>query len=149
MALPITQARVPGLLRRLAALGYDFMLLVGMLVVAATLVILPLSALSGTEILLRGWPRHLFQLYLFAVGYGFFAYFWVHGGETLGMRAWRLRLFRDDGQSLSLGDAGRRLFWASLVPAPLGLFWIPFDKDGLAPHDRLSHTRPLLLKTDS
>ena len=143
---PFAQARVPGLFRRLAALAYDLILVFGMLLLAATLVIIPLSALSGTEILLRGWPRHLFQLYLLVVAGGFLVYFWVHGGQTLGMRAWRFRLLRDDGQPLSLGDAARRLLWASLVPAPLGLLWIPFDQEGLAPHDRLSRTRPVLLK---
>ena len=145
MAIDIAQARVPGLARRLAALLYDLILLFGMLLLAATLVIVPASALSGTEVWLHGWLRVLFQLYLIAVGYGFFAYFWVRGGQTLGMRAWRFRLLRDDGQPLSLGDAGRRLLWSSLLPAPLGLLWVPFDSRGLAPHDHFSHTRPVML----
>ena len=145
MAIDIAQACVPGLARRLAALLYDLILLFGMLLLAATLVIIPASALSGAEVWLDGWPRLLFQLYLIAVGYGFFAYFWVHGGQTLGMRAWRFRLLREDGQLLSLGDAGGRLLWSSLLPAPLGLLWIPFDRRGLAPHDHLSHTRPVML----
>ncbi len=145
MAIDIAQARVPGLARRLAALLYDLILLFGMLLLAATLVIVPASALSGTAVWLAGWPRVLFQFYLVAVGYGFFAYFWVHGGQTLGMRAWRFRLLRDDGQPLSLGDAGRRLLWSSLLPGPLGLLWVPFDSRGLAPHDHLSHTRPVML----
>ena len=145
MAIDIAQACVPGLARRLAALLYDLILLSGMLLLAATLVIIPASALSGAEVWLDGWPRLLFQLYLIAVGYGFFAYFWVHGGQTLGMRAWRFRLLREDGQLLSLGDAGGRLLWSSLLPAPLGLLWIPFDRRGLAPHDHLSHTRPVML----
>jgi uncharacterized RDD family membrane protein YckC len=128
MAIDIAQACVPGLARRLAALLYDLILLFGMLLLAATLVIIPASALSGTEVWLDGWLRLLFQLYLIAVGYGFFAYFWVHGGQTLGMRAWRFRLLRDDGQPLSLGDAGRRLLWASLAPR--------------APRPPLGHLRP-------
>jgi uncharacterized RDD family membrane protein YckC len=145
MALDIAQARVPGLARRLAALLYDLILLFGMLLLAATLVIIPASALTGAEIRLDGWLRVLFQIYLILVGYGFFGYFWVHGGQTLGMRAWRLRLLRDDGQALSPADAGRRLLWSTLVPAPLGLLWVPFDKQRLAPHDRLSHSRPVML----
>lgn len=145
MAIDIAQACVPGLARRLAALLYDLILLFGMLLLAVTLVIIPASALSGTEVWLDGWLRLLFQLYLIAVGYGFFAYFWVHGGQTLGMRAWRFRLLRDDGQPLSLGDAGRRLLWATLLPAPLGLLWVILDPQGLAPHDHLSHSRPVML----
>ncbi len=56
---------------------------------------------------------------MIGVIYLFFAYFWVHGGQTLGMRAWRFRLLRDDGEPLTTADAGRRLLWSTLVPAPL------------------------------
>jgi len=31
----------------------------------------------------------------------FFAWFWTHGGQTLGMRAWRLRILQRDGQPLN------------------------------------------------
>lgn len=141
----LSPTRPPGLLRRLAALLYDLILLFGMLLLAATLVIIPASALTGSEIRLEGWPRLLFQLYLLLVGYGFFAYFWRHGGQTLGMRAWRFGLVRADGQPLTGSDVRRRLLWSTLIPAPLGIFWVPFDREGLAPHDRLSATRPRLL----
>ncbi len=141
----LAPARPPGLLRRLSALLYDVILLFGMLLLAATLLIVPASALSGHEIWIEGWPRHLFQLYLILVGYGFFAYFWRYGGQTLGMRSWRFRLVRTDGQPLTSADVRRRLLWSTLIPAPLGLFWVPFDPERLAPHDRLSGTQPRLL----
>ena len=144
MIIDITQARVPGLIKRLAAMLYDLILLFGMLLLAATLVIVPYSALSGAEVHLDGLVKFLFQLYLLAAWGLFFFYFWVHGGQTLGMRTWRLRLVRDDGRPLTLADAGRRLLWSSLMPAPLGLLWVPFDKEGLAPHDHLSRTRPII-----
>lgn len=137
-------ARPPGLLRRLSALLYDLILLFGMLLLAATLVIVPASALTGHEIWIEGWPMRLFQLYLILVGYGFFAYFWRYGGQTLGMRTWRFRLVRADGRPLTAADVRRRLLWSTLFPAPLGLFWVPFDREGLAPHDRLSATQPRL-----
>lgn len=145
MAPDIAQAQVPGLARRLAALLYDLIVLFGMLLLATTLVIIPASTLNGAEVRLDGWLLFLFRIYLVAVGYGFFAYFWVHGGQTLGLRTWQLRLVQDDGQPLSLSATWRRLFWSTLVPAPVGLFWIPFDSRGLAPHDHLSRTRPILL----
>lgn len=148
MGFDIAKARRPGLMRRLAALLYDLILLFGMLLLAATLVIIPYVALSGAQGPLEGWSLLWFQLYLIGVICVFFAYFWVHGGQTLGMRAWRFRLLREDGEPLTPADAGRRLLWSTLVPAPLGLLWIPFDKEGLAPHDRLSHTRPVLLRRD-
>jgi len=145
MAFNIDQAQIPGLARRLAALLYDLIILFGMLLLATTLVIIPASTLNGTEVRLDGWLMILFRIYLVAIGYGFVGYFWVHGGQTLGMRAWRLRLVQDNGQPLSRGATCRRLFWATLIPAPVGLLLIPFDPQGLAPHDRLSRTLPIEL----
>lgn len=145
MAFNIDQAQIPGLARRLAALIYDLLVLFGMLLLATTLVIIPASTLSGTEVRLDGWLLILFRIYLVAIGYGFVGYFWVHGGQTLGMRAWRLRLVQDNGHPLSRGATWRRLFWSTLIPAPVGLLLIPFDPQGLAPHDRLSRTLPIEL----
>lgn len=145
MAFNVDQAQIPGLARRLAALLYDLIVLFGMLLLATTLVIIPASTLSGTEVRLDGWLMILFRVYLVAISYGFVGYFWVHGGQTLGMRAWRLRLVQDNGQPLSRGATWRRLFWATLIPAPVGLLLIPFDPQGLAPHDRLSRTLPIEL----
>lgn len=119
MAIDIAQARVPGLARRLAALLYDLILLFGMLLLAATLVIVPASALSGTAVWLAGWHLVLFQLYLIAVGYGFFAYFWVHGGQTLGMRAWRLRLQQRGGGTIHWRQALLRFLSGGLWLIPM------------------------------
>ena len=33
--------------------------------------------------------------YLFLVTFGFFGWFWTHGGQTIGMRAWKIRLVSD------------------------------------------------------
>jgi uncharacterized RDD family membrane protein YckC len=149
MAFNIDQAQVPSLARRLAALLYDLIVLFGMLLFATMLVIIPASTLSGVEVQLNGWLLILFRIYLVAVSYGFFAYFWIHGGQTLGMRAWRLCLIQDNGHPLSLAATWRRLLWSTLIPAPVGLLLIPFDSSGLAPHDRLSHTRPVLLTSQT
>lgn len=145
MALKIDQAQIPGLARRFAALLYDLIVLFGILLLATSLVVIPASTLSGAEVRLDGWLLILFRIYLVAVGYGFVGYFWVHGGQTLGMRTWRMRLVQDNGQPLSRGATWRRLFWATLIPAPVGLLLIPFDPQGLAPHDRLSQTLPIEL----
>ena len=40
------------------------------------------------------------QLACFAVGLGFFGWFWTRGGQTLGMRAWNLRVQRPDGSAV-------------------------------------------------
>jgi uncharacterized RDD family membrane protein YckC len=146
MATDITQARQPGLLRRLAAMAYDLILLLGLLMLAVTLVVVPYEGLTGEPFPQQGLLFHLHQVYLACVFAGFHTYFWVHGGQTLGMRAWRFRLLRDDGRPLSGADALRRFGFAALTLGPISLLWVPFDPQGLSPYDRLSRTRPVLLK---
>jgi uncharacterized RDD family membrane protein YckC len=144
MDLDISQARTPGLLRRLAALLYDGVLLFGILLLAAGLVIVPYMSLIAGDFPSTAW---WFRAWLAAVVAGFYTYFWTHGGQTLGMSAWRLRLVRDDGGKPRLADALLRLACAavSLAPAGLGLLWVLIDRDGLAWHDRWSRTRLVLV----
>jgi uncharacterized RDD family membrane protein YckC len=79
---------------------------------------------------------------------GFHILFWTRGGQTLGMRAWRLKVLRDDGQPLTIQDALLRYVAAILSWAALGLgfLWILVDSDGLAWHDRISKTRLVILE---
>lgn len=148
MTVDITQVRAPGLLRRLAAILYDAALLIGVLMVAVTLLVIPYALLIG-EPFPHEDPVHRLALqgYLLLVIGSFFTFFWARGGQTLGMRAWRIRVLRDDGEALTWRDAWRRFFTAILALAPLGLglFWMLFDREGLAWHDRLSNTRLVML----
>ncbi|KAA6186352.1 RDD family protein [Thiohalocapsa marina] len=148
-AAPITaetlaRARAPGLLRRLATMLYDLMLLFGVLVVAAGLYYTPFH-LTGHETI-AGPFRVGFQVYLLAVVALYYGYFWTGGRQTLGMRAWRTRLVRSDGAGLTAADAMRRLLLAAVTLAPLGigLWWVLFDRNSLTWYDRLSATRPVL-----
>lgn len=145
MDIDISQAQFPSLLRRLAALFYDGVLLFGILLLAAGLAIVPYMSLVEGD-----FPNHAwwFRTWLILVIVAFFAYFWTHGGQTLGMRAWRLRLVRADGGEPLLRDALMRLIFAlvALAPAGLGLWWMLIDSEGLAWHDRWSRTRLVLVK---
>ena len=68
---------------------------------------------------------------------------WRRGGQTLGMRPWRIRLVGANGAAPSW-----RALWlrylagtASLLLAGLGFFWAWIDRDRLTWHDRASNTR--------
>ena len=68
---------------------------------------------------------------------------WRRGGQTLGMRPWRLRLVAVGG-----GQPGWRALWLryavgtlSLLAAGAGFWWAWFDRDRLTWHDRASGTR--------
>ena len=149
-SLDISQYRTPGFLRRLAALLYDGLLLVGLLFLAMLLIILPLGMIQGWEQLdttgLRSNPFYI--AYLLSIPLLFFIGFWSRGGQTLGMRTWRIKLIKDDGTEPGLVDGVRRSLTALLSWAPLGLgfLWILVDSEGLAWHDRLSHTRLVVVE---
>ncbi len=142
----LSRAQGPGLPRRLAIMLYDLLLLAAVLMVTTALWTLPYQALVGTP-LYQSAAFPLFQLCLLLIIVGYYVYFWSHGRQTLGMRAWRTRLYRADGADLNARDALRRFGLAALTLPPLGigLWWMLFARDRLAWYDRLSGTRPILL----
>lgn len=72
-------------LRRLGAALYDTLLVFALLMLATAL----LLPFNGGQRIPPGTLSH--QVYLVVVAYLYFDYFWRHGGQTLGMKAWRFR----------------------------------------------------------
>lgn len=144
--MPDPSPRPAGLLRRLAALFYDSLLLVAVFMVATAL-FLPLT--GGEAIDPRDHPalEWAYRAVLVLLTVGFFGLFWTRRGQTLGMASWRLRVEREDGGRLTWGDCVMRLAGAVLAWLPLGLgyLWIAFDPQGRAWHDRLSRTRVVMV----
>lgn len=139
-ALPIA-----GLGRRFAAMIYDALVLIALLAVTTAL-FLPLT--GGEYIESRGaLLTNVYRLALIVVWAGFYGIFWTRSGQTLGMLAWRLKLVRDSGTPVSWRDVVVRLAAGvlSMLPAGLGFFWLWIDRQHLTWHDRLSHTRPVVL----
>lgn len=68
---------------------------------------------------------------------------WRRGGETLGMRPWRLQLVDLGGNVPDARSLWRRYAVASLslLLGGLGFWWAWIDRDRLAWHDRASGTR--------
>ena len=86
--------------------------------------------------------QYFFSLYLLGISYLFYAWFWTHGGQTLGLRAWKIKLCKPDGGDIDWRSASLRFFAAILSWACLGLgfLWCLFDKKSLCWHDHLSKT---------
>ena len=124
----------PGLLRVLAAIFYDLWLIAALWFLGAIVDTLLRQAPGGSYLLLWTWWALSPLL--------FFGWFWTHGGQTLGMRSWRIRVVDSEGEAVGWGQALRR-YLAALVSwgaAGLGFVWILFDRDGCSWHDRLSGT---------
>ncbi|MHA7113554.1 RDD family protein [Pseudomonas promysalinigenes] len=138
-----------GLGRRLAAMFYDFLLCTALLIVTAGAYKMVQMAIIGEARMrelteagaLDGDPL-LSTLLLFAL-FGFFAKFWTHGGQTLGMQVWGVRVQNADGSAISLWQALLRFMVAiaSCLCLGLGFIWSLFDKRRRSWHDIYSHTQ--------
>lgn len=107
--------------RRLVALAYDSLLYVALLMAGLVLAIPFVAFVVADD---ARTPLHnyvILQAYGFAVGAGFFGWSWTRGGQTLGMRVWRLQVRRLDGAPLRWPVAILR-FAAGLVPVLAGLW---------------------------
>jgi uncharacterized RDD family membrane protein YckC len=82
-----------------------------------------------------------------AIMAGYYVLNWTRSGQTLGMRAWRLRTLTDSGKPLQVAQGVSRFCWGLVAWAPfgLGVLWLYADPAHLAVHDRLSRTRVVVL----
>ena len=79
---------------------------------------------------------------------GLYATFsWQRGGQTLGMRPWRIKVVAPDGTPPSIGALWRRYALATLstLAGGLGFWWGWLDRERLTFHDRFSGTRMIRL----
>jgi uncharacterized RDD family membrane protein YckC len=127
----------PGFLRRIAAVFYDIFLLLAVLFVA-TAIALPLNAGKAFA-----YGQFFYPLYLFIVSFLFYGWFWTHGGQTLGLRSWKIKLISTTGKQITWQQAALRYLCALLswLCLGMGFVWILIDKDHRAWHDILSKSR--------
>jgi uncharacterized RDD family membrane protein YckC len=146
MATRSETPRCAGLFRQLAAIVYDSLLVIALwFAVGALMLLLSGGRLSAPD--RPDWLLMLFQGTLLFTTWLFFAWFWTHGGQTLGMRAWRLKLVGRHGEPVSWTQTIVR-FVAALVSAAvlgLGYLWAVIDPEHCRWHDRLSGTRLVLV----
>ncbi|MCG8427498.1 MAG: RDD family protein [Chromatiales bacterium] len=147
----LDNAATPNLLRRLAAILYDLLLVAGLLMLATALVTIPVDLFLGQEAAGQLGDNLLFRLWLLAVPPAFFIGFWRLGGQTLGMHAWRMKMVSVTAERVSWGQATLHFFAALLswLPFGLGFFWSLFEPEHRTWHDKLSGTRMVMLAKKS
>jgi len=108
----------PGIWRRLACFVYEGVLLFGVLMISGYL----FSTLTQQRHALLG--RHALQGFLFVVLGIYFVWFWSHGGQTVAMKAWHIRLVDRVGAPVSQARALARyvLAWLWFLPALAALY---------------------------
>lgn len=147
-----------GFFRRLASTIYDTLVAVAIGMLAALIMIILLTVLIESNVLPKYEYEHvneviqanlyyqlIIQLWTVSCVTYFFLWFWKNGGQTLGMRAWRIRIFLIDADDNEVGYTKLLLrFVCSL--AGIGTLLVLFDrKHRLAFQDRVSGTQVLLL----
>lgn len=147
-----------GFIRRILVIIYDGLLLAGVVLVAYAPLYGVLSLIPGD--FQTSLAADLLQkLYLVAATFFFYGWFWTHGGQTLGMRAWHLYLIKPDGKFPGWPESAIRyvvaacswglvplLLWSAGVQfwyltIGLGFTWMLLNPARLAWHDILSGTR--------
>lgn len=156
--LPI--ATYPSIPRRLAAMVYEGLLVLALILVASLLFY------GAATSRLEGLQRVAFQAYLFVVIGVYFVWCWRRGSQTLAMKAWKLRVVTAAGTRIELGRAIARFLlaaatigtgvlavivlwkrphalgaWLALAPAVATVLWALVDRDKQFLHDRLAGTR--------
>ena len=133
----------PGFWRRIICLLYEFLVLLAIIFIASFIFHLVFRDTNAS------YFKPLYHLYLlFVMGY-YFIWFWTHGGQTLAMQAWKIRIVTSEGQMLSNRKAIIRYLLAVTGTLFLGagFLWALIDPEHLYLHDRLTGTRLIKIAT--
>jgi uncharacterized RDD family membrane protein YckC len=155
-----TDMQRAGFFRRLAAIIYDTLVAVAVAMVSAMVCLVTMLLMVENGLLEKqGYEnfselfqhmplyQHILQAWVLVWVVGFFLWFWRNGGQTIGMRAWRLRLFSTTPKPFGYRRAALRLF-ASL--GGLGTLVVLFDyKNKLSLQDRIAGTEMLYLSKEA
>jgi len=151
----------PSILRRLASMLYEALVLAAIAFVAGSLFLFASHGQPASGLL-----RVALQAYLLTVFAAYFLWCWLRGGQTLPMKAWRIRLVVPGRARVPARVALARFAYAALFMGALfasvaaafehrnmllafvslglsgiGVGWALVDRDRQFLHDRLAGTR--------
>lgn len=139
MNAPRIEAEPATLWPRLLALVYDLFPVIGLWFFVAALTLL----LRGGEPVVPGSAAAALEFgALVAVTWLYAVLSWRRGGQTLGMRAWRLRAVDSAGNTPGWGALSLRFFVGavSLAAFGLGFVWVLLDRQRRSWHELASGT---------
>ena len=123
------------LLRRLMAAFYDLLLVIALLFLATAIALV----INGGDAVDRAHPYYpLFIAYLCVISFTYYAWFWINGGQTPGMKTWRIRLYRKDGLTLKDTMLYTLAAGLSLILAGAGFLLALVHPDRRTLHDVLT-----------
>ena len=126
-----------GLVRRLMAIMYDLFLLLAILFIATAIAMMA----NGGNAIEPGQAIYPFYIvYLLVISFMFFGWFWTHGGQTLGMKTWKMPLQQENGDFISwkLALARFAVAMVSISALGLGFAWSLLESKRRCWHDLAS-----------
>ncbi len=90
---------------------------------------------SGARDATSGALRRELQLFILVVLAAYFLWCWLRGGQTLAMRAWKIRLVNVTPRKAIVR------FVLALLLLPISILWALVDRDRQFLHDRLAGTK--------
>jgi len=134
-------------MRRMLAIIYDLFLLLALLYIATSAVMV----FNQGNAIVPGHPLYAFYVScLLIISFCFYGWFWTHGGQTLGMKTWKMKLQRNNGDAVTWPLAFIRFITAvfSWSAAGLGFFWSLFNPQKRTWHDIASNCVLVDLRPD-
>lgn len=137
--------------KRLFAWVYDLLGALGIFVLAVVVGLLVLFIVTKpwfsdfNEVSLAASNSIFWAVYLIACVQYYYVWCWVKGGQTVGMKTWKLQLYKSDGSLLSWKEAYIRSF---LSCGGLANLWCLVDSEKRGWHDFIFDTRVVQLPKD-
>lgn len=135
-------ARLP---RIFGAVFYDTMIVFAIVFIAAQW-----FPLIPEQLKTNAGVTFLKQIYILGICFLYFAYSWRRGGQTIGMKSWRLKIMQSKAVDtpISLGQCAIRYLvsivsWLAL--GGLGFIWVLFNAQHRSWHDMASKTHLIVL----
>ena len=125
-----------GPLRHCGAICYDLLVVIAILFIATIF-----WTAAGVTF---GHPWYgAYVTFVYLTVFLYFAWCWIHGGQTVGMKVWKIGLVGTGAKRFGWTSAMARTAMAMISAALLGagFWWMRFDRDGLSWHDRFSDSR--------
>jgi uncharacterized RDD family membrane protein YckC len=113
----------------------DSLVVVGLLLLSTFILFMPvLHLLLGKEAMVPsevGWVWYsIYLATMLTVWFGFCGYFWTRSGQTIGMRAWRIRVETEQATRVTWLQALQRWLFATIPWLPCFLLLMAAERFG-------------------